>query len=347
MPSFLLSFMSAPKHLSPSEQQAQWLLALGANPLRASSIYVPPPFAKRRSSHKAQPGETHPGTDGLATFTSNTMNTPPPPSASERPPAFISPLQPALTPAQLLALGANPLRASSIYVPGPFAKRRSSPKAQPGETSRPHDHPRSIYECADVTAIYAAQFLKPPTLPNVSPSQPPVAPQQHPGTEGPSKLPPSQKVLPGETSCSPHHARMLKAGDNKASQEEEPNTTSQKRKAAECSSTPPEKRMKTSNFTDEPPHVEKRMTMQNNSIPACLHNLNVHERLMLASLVKCMKREGVKKIEWAEALHQHLIYTRGPDDLRRKPNKLELAEVLEYLLTSRATLLEDVMAQPA
>ncbi|KAF8995275.1 cysteine proteinase [Hymenopellis radicata] len=162
------------------------------------------------NSHTAQPGETHPGTDGPTLRPdqcmppiSNATYTPLLPSANARPPMFISPLQPPFTPAQLLALGANPLRASWIYVPGSFPKRPSSHKAQPGETSRPHDparmskavvnskrlpesSPGSIDECADVTKISAAQFLKPPTLPNVSPSQPAVPLQQHPGTDAPT-----------------------------------------------------------------------------------------------------------------------------------------------------------------
>lgn len=40
--------------------------------------------------------------------------------------------------------------------------------------------------------------------------------------------------------------------------------------------------------------------MQHNPIAAYLQDCSFHERLMLASLVKCMKREGVEEIKWGE-----------------------------------------------
>lgn len=41
-------------------------------------------------------------------------------------------------------------------------------------------------------------------------------------------------------------------------------------------------------------------SMQHNPITAYLQDCSFHERLMLASLVKCMKREGVEEIKWGE-----------------------------------------------
>lgn len=40
--------------------------------------------------------------------------------------------------------------------------------------------------------------------------------------------------------------------------------------------------------------------MQNSPTAAFLKELSLHERIMLAALVKCMKREGVEEIQWRE-----------------------------------------------
>lgn len=40
--------------------------------------------------------------------------------------------------------------------------------------------------------------------------------------------------------------------------------------------------------------------MQNSPTAAFLKELSLHERIMLAALVKCMKREGVEEIRWGE-----------------------------------------------
>ena len=40
--------------------------------------------------------------------------------------------------------------------------------------------------------------------------------------------------------------------------------------------------------------------MQNSPTAAFLKELSLHERIMLAALVKCMKREGVEEIKWGE-----------------------------------------------
>jgi origin recognition complex subunit 1 len=40
--------------------------------------------------------------------------------------------------------------------------------------------------------------------------------------------------------------------------------------------------------------------MQNSPTAAYLRECSFHERMMLTSLVKCMKREGVEEIKWGE-----------------------------------------------
>jgi origin recognition complex subunit 1 len=40
--------------------------------------------------------------------------------------------------------------------------------------------------------------------------------------------------------------------------------------------------------------------LQNSPTAAYLQDCTLHERIMLASLLKCMKREGVEEIKWGE-----------------------------------------------
>ena len=40
--------------------------------------------------------------------------------------------------------------------------------------------------------------------------------------------------------------------------------------------------------------------MQNSPTAAYLSECSLHERMMLASLIKCIKREGVEEIQWIE-----------------------------------------------
>ena len=40
--------------------------------------------------------------------------------------------------------------------------------------------------------------------------------------------------------------------------------------------------------------------MQNSPTAAYLCECSLHERMMLASLIKCIKREGVEEIQWIE-----------------------------------------------
>jgi origin recognition complex subunit 1 len=48
--------------------------------------------------------------------------------------------------------------------------------------------------------------------------------------------------------------------------------------------------------------------MQNSPTAAFLKELSLHERIMLAALVKCMKREGVDEIKWWEVCF-HSIFS--------------------------------------
>ncbi|GLB40727.1 putative P-loop containing nucleoside triphosphate hydrolase protein [Lyophyllum shimeji] len=84
--------------------------------------------------------------------------------------------------------------------------------------------------------------------------------------------------------------------------------------------------------------------MQNSPTAAYLRECSFHERVMLASLLKCIKREGVEEIKWGEVQHQHLIYMNvltGPSDPTRKPTTTELTLVLDSLVASRAMLVEE------
>ncbi|KAJ3775395.1 P-loop containing nucleoside triphosphate hydrolase protein [Lentinula raphanica] len=84
--------------------------------------------------------------------------------------------------------------------------------------------------------------------------------------------------------------------------------------------------------------------MQNSPTAAYLRECSLHERIMLASLIKCMKREGVEEIKLGDLQYQHLIYvdalTSGGDPTR-KPSVNELRVILESLVASRAMIVED------
>jgi origin recognition complex subunit 1 len=100
--------------------------------------------------------------------------------------------------------------------------------------------------------------------------------------------------------------------------------------------------------------------MQNSPTAAYLRECSLHERIMLASLLKCVRRAGIEEIPWgdvswrglqtsrllklSQVLHQHHIYSSvltGDDDPIRRPSSDDLALVLESLVASRALLLED------
>ncbi|KAM6490744.1 P-loop containing nucleoside triphosphate hydrolase protein [Amanita muscaria] len=84
--------------------------------------------------------------------------------------------------------------------------------------------------------------------------------------------------------------------------------------------------------------------MQNSPTAAYLRDCSFHERLMLASMLKCIKREGVDEIRWGEVQNQHLIYMNvlpSERDSSRKPTTGELGVVLDSLVAARALLVED------
>ncbi|KAF8336554.1 P-loop containing nucleoside triphosphate hydrolase protein [Cantharellus anzutake] len=84
--------------------------------------------------------------------------------------------------------------------------------------------------------------------------------------------------------------------------------------------------------------------MQNSPTRAYIEQCSFQERVMLASLWKCMKKEGVLFINWEEILHSHRNFlptlTTDPD-LQYKPTVTELQLVLDSLTAARAILIED------
>ncbi|KAH9481151.1 Origin recognition complex subunit 1 [Psilocybe cubensis] len=85
-------------------------------------------------------------------------------------------------------------------------------------------------------------------------------------------------------------------------------------------------------------------SLQNSPTAAYLRDLSFHERLMLASLIKCVKREGVEEIKLSEVHDQHLTYMdilTEEDDPKRKPTPAELAMVMDSLAASRAIIVEE------
>ena len=57
--------------------------------------------------------------------------------------------------------------------------------------------------------------------------------------------------------------------------------------------------------------------MQNSPTAAYLRDCSFHERLMLASMVKCIKREGVDEIKWREVRQPFLYFRNRPNFLLR------------------------------
>lgn len=84
--------------------------------------------------------------------------------------------------------------------------------------------------------------------------------------------------------------------------------------------------------------------MQNSPTAAYLRDLSFHERLMLAAMLKCIKKDGVEEIQWGDIKHQHIVYMNilgSESDISRRPSPAQLAIVLESLLASRALLIEE------
>ncbi|PPQ98702.1 hypothetical protein CVT24_003410 [Panaeolus cyanescens] len=85
-------------------------------------------------------------------------------------------------------------------------------------------------------------------------------------------------------------------------------------------------------------------SMQNSPTAAFLRDLSLHERLMLASLIKVVKREGVEEVKWGEVKYQHQIYTKtltAADDPKTPPTHNEMLMILDSLVASRAIVVED------
>ncbi|TFK49740.1 P-loop containing nucleoside triphosphate hydrolase protein [Heliocybe sulcata] len=94
--------------------------------------------------------------------------------------------------------------------------------------------------------------------------------------------------------------------------------------------------------TDDVKEVIK--VMQNSPTAAYLRDCSLHERLLLAALLKCMRNEGFEEIKWGDVQYQHIIFLQvftSTDDSSRKPGRDELGLVLESLLATRVLLMED------
>ncbi|KAI0260462.1 P-loop containing nucleoside triphosphate hydrolase protein [Gloeopeniophorella convolvens] len=78
--------------------------------------------------------------------------------------------------------------------------------------------------------------------------------------------------------------------------------------------------------------------LQNSPTAALLRSLSLHERVLLAALLKCVRRTGVDEIPWADLQHQHHLYCGSLAD--RAPVARELEGVLDALLAARVVLSE-------
>ncbi|KZP17716.1 P-loop containing nucleoside triphosphate hydrolase protein [Athelia psychrophila] len=87
--------------------------------------------------------------------------------------------------------------------------------------------------------------------------------------------------------------------------------------------------------------------MQNSPTAAYLRDCSLHERIMLAALIRVIKQQGVEEVRWGDVQYQHLMYMNnlpGDDDPKRKPSAADLGMVLESLAASRAMLIEEGVA---
>jgi origin recognition complex subunit 1 len=73
--------------------------------------------------------------------------------------------------------------------------------------------------------------------------------------------------------------------------------------------------------------------LQNSPTTAFLRSLSLHERILLAALLKCVRRTGVCEIPWADVGHQHHLYSGVFADSAPLPRELE--GVLDALLAAR------------
>ena len=78
--------------------------------------------------------------------------------------------------------------------------------------------------------------------------------------------------------------------------------------------------------------------LQNSPTSAFLRSLALHERILLAALLRCARRAGVGEIPWADVSHQHTLYSGVFAD--SVPVQRELEGVLDALLAARVVLSE-------
>ncbi|KAH9988053.1 P-loop containing nucleoside triphosphate hydrolase protein [Russula vinacea] len=78
--------------------------------------------------------------------------------------------------------------------------------------------------------------------------------------------------------------------------------------------------------------------LQNSPTAAFLRSLSLHERILLAALLRCARRTGVGEIPWADVSHQHHLYAGVFADSAPLPRELE--GVLDALLAARVVLSE-------
>jgi origin recognition complex subunit 1 len=78
--------------------------------------------------------------------------------------------------------------------------------------------------------------------------------------------------------------------------------------------------------------------LQNSPTSAFLRSLSLHERILLAALLRCVRRAGVGEIPGADVSHQHGLYSGVFADC--VPARRELEGVLDALLAARVVLSE-------
>ena len=83
--------------------------------------------------------------------------------------------------------------------------------------------------------------------------------------------------------------------------------------------------------------------LQNSPTSAFLRSLSLHERILLAALLKCVRHAGVSEIPWADVTHQHSLYAGVFAD--SVPLQRELEGVLDALLAARVVLFEARVAR--
>jgi origin recognition complex subunit 1 len=78
--------------------------------------------------------------------------------------------------------------------------------------------------------------------------------------------------------------------------------------------------------------------LQNSPPTAFLRSLSLHERILLAALLRCVRRTGACEIPWADVSHQHYSYAGVFADSAPLPRELE--GVLDALLAARRVVLD-------